>query len=113
MTQLNWPISAPPLTDGEVQLCGWDLKDAEVVDTAGQKSEIQRWTMVPSPYEPEHAADFVGERSLSRWKEGSGASFAIASEGGDKPPRCLWSRSGRPLQPGGSCRLLGGALGKR
>ena len=27
--------------------------------------------MVPSPYDPEHAADFVGERSLSRWRERS------------------------------------------
>ena len=71
MTQPNWPISAPPLTDGEVSLHGWDHKDTEVVDTAGQKSEIPGWTMVPSPYDPEHAADFVGERSLTRWRERS------------------------------------------
>ncbi|MCX4526129.1 GNAT family N-acetyltransferase [Streptomyces sp. NBC_01551] len=51
--------------------------DEDAVYAACQDPDIQRWTMVPSPYEREHARTFVGEIVPAGWRERSGYSFAV------------------------------------
>jgi RimJ/RimL family protein N-acetyltransferase len=45
------------------------------VHAACQDAEVQRWTEVPVPYLPAHAAEFVGPLTAAGWAEG-GALFA-------------------------------------
>ncbi|MEU6894328.1 GNAT family N-acetyltransferase [Streptomyces sp. NPDC046557] len=51
--------------------------DEDEVHAAAQDPDIQRWTMVPSPYERDHARDFVGEIVPAGWREDTGYSFAV------------------------------------
>ncbi|MFE2552348.1 GNAT family N-acetyltransferase [Streptomyces sp. NPDC059355] len=51
--------------------------DEEEVYTAVQDPEIQRWTMVPSPYSREHARGFVLETVPAGWREDTAYSFAV------------------------------------
>ncbi|MFD8982583.1 GNAT family N-acetyltransferase [Streptomyces sp. NPDC059564] len=51
--------------------------DEDEVHAAAQDPDIQRWTMVPSPYEREHAKAFVGEIVPGGWREDTGYSFAV------------------------------------
>jgi RimJ/RimL family protein N-acetyltransferase len=55
----------------------WRADDAAAVHRACQDPDIQRWTTVPSPYLPEHAAGFVTAIAPSAWADGSGAPFAV------------------------------------
>ncbi|MFY1690243.1 GNAT family N-acetyltransferase [Plantactinospora sp. WMMB782] len=55
----------------------WRAEDAADVHRACQDPEIQRWTRVPSPYELEHAVEFVGKRAPQMWADGTGAPFAV------------------------------------
>ncbi|WP_377271088.1 GNAT family N-acetyltransferase [Peterkaempfera sp. SMS 1(5)a] len=43
-------------------------EDAEAVHLACQDEDIQRWTVVPSPYLPEHAEGFVNQISPDGWQ---------------------------------------------
>lgn len=45
--------------------------DAEAVHRACQDEEIQRWTVIPSPYLREHAEDFVTRISPDGWRNGT------------------------------------------
>ncbi|MER7468502.1 GNAT family N-acetyltransferase [Streptomyces sp. NPDC097981] len=51
--------------------------DEEEVYISVQDPDIQRWTMVPSPYEREHARAFVGETVPAGWREDTAYSFAV------------------------------------
>ncbi|MET9884768.1 GNAT family N-acetyltransferase [Streptomyces sp. NPDC006430] len=51
--------------------------DEEEVYAAVQDPDIQRWTMVPSPYEREHAHGFVSESVPDGWREDTAYSFAV------------------------------------
>ncbi|MEU9377694.1 GNAT family N-acetyltransferase [Streptomyces sp. NPDC048255] len=51
--------------------------DEDEVYAAAQDPDIQRWTMVPSPYEREHARAFVGETVPNGWREDTAYSFAV------------------------------------
>ncbi|MGW7104180.1 GNAT family N-acetyltransferase [Streptomyces sp. NPDC054838] len=51
--------------------------DEDEVYAAAQDPDIQRWTMVPSPYERDHARAFVGEIVPAGWREDTGYSFAV------------------------------------
>ncbi|MFF1559207.1 GNAT family N-acetyltransferase [Streptomyces sp. NPDC058279] len=51
--------------------------DEDEVHAAAQDPDIQRWTMVPSPYERDHARSFVGEIVPAGWREDTGYSFAV------------------------------------
>ena len=84
MSQFRWPDSAPILTGGSLRLRAWGPKDADAVFAACQDPGIQRWTLVPVPYEPQHAAEFVGELAASQWAAGTGAPFAVATAGDDE-----------------------------
>ncbi|MEU3726750.1 GNAT family N-acetyltransferase [Streptomyces sp. NPDC031705] len=51
--------------------------DAEEVYAACQDPEIQRWTVVPSPYERAHARAWVTELSPGGWREDREYGFAV------------------------------------
>lgn len=59
----------------------WRAEDADAVHRACQDPDIQRWTTVPRPYLPEHAAEFVTTFSATAWAEGAGAPFAVCDAG--------------------------------
>ena len=47
------------MRDGDLTLRPGVLDDAEAVTAACQDPEIQRWTLVPSPYRREHAEEWL------------------------------------------------------
>ncbi|MBB5111750.1 RimJ/RimL family protein N-acetyltransferase [Micromonospora echinospora] len=55
----------------------WRAEDADAVHRACQDPDIQRWTTVPRPYLPGHAAEFVTTSSATAWAEGAGTPFAV------------------------------------
>ncbi|MGC4894742.1 GNAT family N-acetyltransferase [Micromonospora sp. DT31] len=59
----------------------WRSADADAVHRACQDPDIQRWSAVPRPYLPEHAAEFVTTGSATGWAQGTGAQFAVCDDG--------------------------------
>ncbi|MFE9726470.1 GNAT family N-acetyltransferase [Streptomyces sp. NPDC005794] len=57
-------------------------EDTEAVYTACQDPEIQRWTVVPSPYTRADAELFTGKLSPSGWQDDTMYSFAVLLRGG-------------------------------
>ncbi|MFJ4320794.1 GNAT family N-acetyltransferase [Streptomyces lavendulae] len=51
--------------------------DEDEVYAAAQDPDIQRWTMVPSPYAHADAKTFVSERVPAGWREDTGYAFAV------------------------------------
>jgi RimJ/RimL family protein N-acetyltransferase len=66
----------PVLAGSKVLLRPWTQADADDVYTACQDPEIQRWTVVPSPYTRADAVEFVTEIADASWRDG-GAIFAV------------------------------------
>ncbi|MDO0927439.1 GNAT family N-acetyltransferase [Streptomyces sp. TG1A-8] len=56
--------------------------DTGAVYAAAQDPDIQRWTTVPSPYLPEHAAGFTGQTVPEGWAQGSMFTFGVFLTGG-------------------------------
>ncbi|MFB4423987.1 GNAT family N-acetyltransferase [Streptomyces sp. QL37] len=52
-------------------------EDADAVHTACQDPDIQRWTVVPSPYTRADAELFTGKLSPAGWQEDTTYNFAI------------------------------------
>ncbi|MEU6402050.1 GNAT family protein [Streptomyces sp. NPDC046985] len=52
-------------------------EDTAAVHAAAQDSEIQRWTLVPSPYLPEHARAFTEQMVPDGWANGSMFTFGL------------------------------------
>jgi RimJ/RimL family protein N-acetyltransferase len=76
---LTWP-GEPPVLGGElVSLRPWRADDKEAVFAACQDPDILRWTTIPVPYLPEHAAAFVGDYAQEQWQAHLGTPFCIAS----------------------------------
>jgi RimJ/RimL family protein N-acetyltransferase len=67
------------LRDGDLLLRPWLPEDAPAVFAACQDEQIQRWTLVPSPYSEQDAVEFVGG-SEARWAAGT-PSFAAVDAG--------------------------------
>jgi RimJ/RimL family protein N-acetyltransferase len=65
------------LTTGRLHLRPLGAGDAEAVYAACQDPEIPRWTTVPSPYTPEHAADFVGRICPEGWRDDTGYNLGV------------------------------------
>jgi RimJ/RimL family protein N-acetyltransferase len=76
---LSWPVDVPTLSGERVTLRPWREEDAPAVFAACQDQEIQRWTNVPAPYLPEHAASFVSDFAREQWMAGLGAAFCVAA----------------------------------
>uniref|UniRef100_A0AAU2JPQ4 GNAT family N-acetyltransferase n=1 Tax=Streptomyces sp. NBC_00049 TaxID=2903617 RepID=A0AAU2JPQ4_9ACTN len=51
--------------------------DEDEVYAAAQDPDIQRWTLVPSPYERAHAHHFVTETVPNGWREDTAYPFAV------------------------------------
>ncbi|MDH4352905.1 MAG: GNAT family N-acetyltransferase, partial [Actinomycetota bacterium] len=64
------------LRDDDLLLRPWRPEDAPAVHAACQDPEIQRWTLVPSPYSEADARDFVGG-SDQRWATGKPSFAAV------------------------------------
>lgn len=71
------------LTTDRLALRPFAPSDEDEVYAAAQDPDIQRWTMVPSPYERAHARSFVSEQVPAGWREDTAYSFAVrlGSEG--------------------------------
>lgn len=66
----------PVLTGSTVVLRPFRPGDVEVVVTACQDPEIQRWTSIPVPYRREDAVGYVEQIARAAWEAG-GAVFAV------------------------------------
>ncbi|MFI8391796.1 GNAT family N-acetyltransferase [Streptomyces sp. NPDC085540] len=51
--------------------------DEAEVYAAAQDPDIQRWTLVPSPYKEEHARAWVTETAPNGWRDGTAFPFAV------------------------------------
>lgn len=65
------------LTTDRLVLRPFAPSDEDEVYAACQDPDIQRWTMVPSPYERAHARAFVGELVPAGWRDDTAYSFAV------------------------------------
>lgn len=83
----------PPLSDGVVALR--TLREDDVLSMVShcRDPEMQRWTLVPSPYGREEAYAWI-ERSRAQWAGGESAVFAIVLEGADEYVGGIDVRSG-------------------
>jgi RimJ/RimL family protein N-acetyltransferase len=70
----------PALTDGVVLLRLLRDDDVEPMVDHCRDPEMQRWTLVPTPYGEADAREWIRLSQL-RWKEGDAAMFAIADAG--------------------------------
>lgn len=65
------------LSTARLSLRPFAPSDAEEVYAACQDPGIQRWTVVPSPYERVHAESWVNEISPAAWREDREYAFAV------------------------------------
>lgn len=65
------------ITAGRLHLRPWLPYDADAVFAACQDADIQRWTLVPSPYTAEDARQFVEQTSPQDWAAGRAVHFAV------------------------------------
>ncbi|WP_326697817.1 GNAT family N-acetyltransferase [Streptomyces sp. NBC_01754] len=73
------------LTTERLLLRPFGPQDAEAVLTACQDPEIQRWTVVPSPYTRADAELFTRKLSPEGWADGTMYNFAVVSRQEDGP----------------------------
>ncbi len=71
------------LTIDELVLRPWRPGDAPALFAACQDPEIARWVTIPQPYLEADAAAFI-ETSMTMWREGTGAPFAIVEAQTDR-----------------------------
>lgn len=64
------------LAAGDAHLRTWQPRDAEAQVRACDP-EVLRWTMLPAPYTPEVARDWVERRAPGEWSSGRGAHFGV------------------------------------
>ncbi|KGM13244.1 GNAT family N-acetyltransferase [Cellulomonas bogoriensis] len=69
------------LTDAVVRLAPPGRQDEQRVLQLCQDPDIQRWTVVPSPYRLEDARAFVGELVPRWWAEGTACTWGIHHDG--------------------------------
>lgn len=65
------------LTTARLDLRPFAPSDEDEVYAACQDPDIQRWTLVPSPYRQEHAHGFVNEVVPAGWREDTAYAFAV------------------------------------
>ena len=65
------------ITAGPLHLRPWRRQDADDVFAACQDPEIQRWTMVPSPYTHHDAVTFVDRLARVGWATATAAHLAV------------------------------------
>ncbi|WP_307126746.1 GNAT family N-acetyltransferase [Streptomyces sp. B1I3] len=70
------------LTTERLLLRPFSPQDADEVYTACQNPDIQRWTVVPSPYTRADAELFTRELSPRGWQDGTSYDFAVVARDG-------------------------------
>ncbi|WP_328538441.1 GNAT family N-acetyltransferase [Streptomyces sp. NBC_00344] len=65
------------LTSERLLLRPFNPGDAEAVFQACQDPDVQRWTVVPSPYSRQDAESFVGQLVPEGWRSGTNLAFAV------------------------------------
>ncbi|NDZ80280.1 GNAT family N-acetyltransferase [Streptomyces sp. SID10853] len=65
------------LTSERLLLRPFTTADTESVFQACQDPDIQRWTVVPSPYRREDAESFTGQLVPDGWRTGTSLAFAV------------------------------------
>ena len=65
------------ISAGRLHLRPWNRYDEDAVLAACQDPQIQRWTLVPSPYTREDARAWVSDIAPGMWADGTGAPFAV------------------------------------
>ncbi|WP_327297286.1 MULTISPECIES: GNAT family N-acetyltransferase [unclassified Streptomyces] len=65
------------LTSERLLLRPFTAADTEPVFRACQDPDIQRWTIVPSPYRREDAESFTGQVVPDGWRAGTSLAFAV------------------------------------
>lgn len=73
----NRPMEPVTLTTDRLLLRTVGPQDTDVVYSAAQDPEIQRWTTIPSPYLPEHARSFTEQLVPEGWENGSMFTFGV------------------------------------
>ncbi|BAC72782.1 MULTISPECIES: GNAT family N-acetyltransferase [Streptomyces] len=71
------------LTTDRLVLRTVGTQDTDAVYEAAQDPEIQRWTTIPSPYLPEHAASFTDQLVPEGWANGSMFTFGVFLPSGE------------------------------
>ncbi len=70
-----------PLHDGELTLSTPTPEDVDRVTEVCQDPEVQRWTIVPSPYRREDAEGFVQDFVPGGWERGDNLTWAVRRAG--------------------------------
>jgi len=65
------------ITAGRLHLRAWQAGDEPVLLALGADPLALRWTSLPSPYLPEHAAAWIGGTAPEGWKSGDRLSWAV------------------------------------
>ncbi len=79
----NRPMEPVTLTTDRLLLRCVGPQDTDVVYSAAQDPEIQRWTTIPSPYLLEHAQSFTEQLAPEGWQNGSMFTFGVFLPGGE------------------------------
>lgn len=77
---INWPVSQPTLSNGELTLRPLREDDIDAIYQACQDPTISAFTRVPFPYDREMAEDFVRGSDIS-YRNHQGIVFAIEYSG--------------------------------
>jgi RimJ/RimL family protein N-acetyltransferase len=99
------------ITAGSLHLRPWQSRDADDVFAVCQDPDIQRWTMVPSPYTRADAVAFVEQVAPVGWATGTAAQLAVvdATTGGllaSVSLQDMRDASGLPgVEPGGTAEV--------
>jgi RimJ/RimL family protein N-acetyltransferase len=78
------PLPDPPLSDSVVALRPFTLDDVDWVTDGCRDPEVARFTGVPSPYEPEHAREWIDKQADLR-ANGEGLHMAVTAAGDGEP----------------------------
>lgn len=65
------------LSEDGLSLRAWRAADVDGIHRACQDPDIQRWTLIPSPYTRDDAVSFVNEIAPRGWAEDSAAAFGV------------------------------------
>lgn len=71
------------LTVDELVLRPWRATDAPAVLVACQDADIRRWVAMPDPFQAADADAFI-EEAGAMWRDGTGATFAVADAATDR-----------------------------
>ncbi|GAA2745332.1 GNAT family N-acetyltransferase [Kitasatospora cinereorecta] len=97
-TLRNNPImETPTLKTARLVLAAPHPSDIDEITAACQDPEIQRWTVVPSPYSRSDAEFFVDRLAPEGWRSGTNATFVVrTAEGALVGTQGVALKSGRP-----------------